>query len=121
MWIGFFIIAFGIVSYIVPTSFINDKLLDGNFQIITIGSGVITEVISALFLWIYKNSIDRLTYFYNRQMFIHNSLLAYKIANTMNDSDKAKEIIVGKILEFGISSNKQSVLKSKKAPPPEES
>ena len=102
MWIGFIILAFGIISYLIPTTFINENLLDGNFQILTIGSGIITELISALFLWVYKNSTDRLTYFYNRQIFIHNALLAFKISNSIDQSDKAKELIVGKILEFGI-------------------
>lgn len=108
MWIGFSIIAFGIMTYIIPNSYINSNLINGNFQILTIASGIITELISALFLWIYKNSIGRLTYFYNRQVFIHNALFAYKISNTMKESDLAKKIIVEKILEFGIASYQEN-------------
>jgi hypothetical protein len=113
MWIGFLIIAFGILTYIIPNKYINPDLINGNFQILTIASGIITELISALFLWIYKSSIGRLTYFYNRQVFIHNALFAYKISKTMTDSDSAKKIIVEKILEFGIASNKESIIKTK--------
>jgi len=114
MWIGFLIIAFGIVTYIIPSQYINPDLISGNFQILTIGSGIVTELISALFLWIYKSSMSRLTYFYNRQVFIHNALFAYKISNTMKESDAAKKVIVDKILEFGISSNKFDLLINKK-------
>lgn len=113
MWIGFIIIAFGIITYIIPNKYINPALINGNFQILTIASGIITELISALFLWIYKSSIGRLTYFYNRQVFIHNALFAYKISKTMTDSDSAKRIIVEKILEFGIASNKENLTKEK--------
>lgn len=111
MWIGFLIITFGIISYIIPSDLINKDFSSGNIQILTVGSGVVIELISALFLWIYKSSISRLTYFYNRQVFIHNALFAFKISNSMVDPDKAKELIVAKILEFGINSNKESVLK----------
>jgi len=114
MWIGFLIIAFGMVTYIIPSKYINADLISGNFQILTIGSGIITELISALFLWIYKSSMSRLTYFYNRQVFIHNALFAFKISNTMKESDTAKKIIVDKILEFGISSNKFDLMTNKK-------
>lgn len=113
MWIGFLIIAFGIMTYIIPNKYINQDLIDGNFQILTISSGIITELISALFLWIYKSSIGRLTYFYNRQVFIHNALFAYKISNTMKEPDLAKKTIVEKILEFGITANKESYINIK--------
>lgn len=44
--------------------------------------------------------MKQLTYFYNRQIFIHNSLFAFRIAQSMKDSDAAKKEIVDKILEF---------------------
>lgn len=105
MWLGFLIIAFGIVSYIVPASFINRNLVEGNFQILTISSGIVIEIIAALFLGIYRDSINRSTYFYNRQVFIHNALLAYKIATSMKEPELSKKLIIEKILEFGISAN----------------
>ena len=114
MWIGFLIIAFGILSYIIPSSYINQDFVSGNFQILTISSGIIVEIISALFLWIYRSSINRLTYFYNRQVFIHNALFAFKIANTMKEPDSSKKVIVEKILEFGITSNSAAILNLKK-------
>lgn len=105
MWIGFLIIILGIILYLFPSKVTNQELLSGNFQILTIASGILTEFISALFLWIYKSSVNNLTYFYNRQIFIHNTLLAYKIATSMKDGDTTKKIIVEKILDFGFKTN----------------
>ena len=113
MWIGFAIIIFGILLYLFPTRFTNQGLGRGDFTILTIGSGVVTEFIAALFLWIYKSSVNNLTYFYNRQIFIHNTLLAYKIAGSMKDADAAKHTIVEKILDFGLK-NKGNVFDLRK-------
>jgi hypothetical protein len=101
MWVGFVIIIFGIVSYILPFSLVNEDLRGGNFQILTIGSGVVIELVSALFLFIFRSSTNQLTYFYNRQIFIHNALLSYKMATSMSDPDVAKKMIIEKILDFG--------------------
>lgn len=105
MWIGLLIIIFGIILYLFPSKITNQELTSGNFQILTIASGIFTEFISALFLWIYKSSVNNLTYFYNRQIFIHNTLLAYKISTSMKDGDLAKKIIVQKILDFGFKTH----------------
>jgi len=102
MWIGFLLIIFGIVIYIIPSNIlnINNNEISEKVKLITIASGVVIELISALFLWIYKNSINQLNYFYSRQIFIHNSLFAFRIAQTMKESDEAKKEIVSKILDF---------------------
>lgn len=119
MWIGFVIIGFGIVSYILPFSLVNSNLQEGNFQVLTIGSGVVIELISALFLWIFRSSTNQLTYFYNRQIFIHNALLSYKMASTMNEPDAAKKIIIEKILEFGSTAKVRPVpMQGTRAPAP---
>lgn len=116
MWIGFFIIIFGIILYLFPPEITNKDLTSGNFHILTIASGIFTEFISALFLWIYKSSINNLTYFYNRQIFIHNTLLAYKISTSMKDGDIAKKIIVEKILDFGFKTPGNIFEKKKQDP-----
>ncbi|WP_343635665.1 hypothetical protein [Fluviicola sp.] len=103
MWIGFMIIMFGIISYMMPLPYINQNLVNGNFQILILGSGIVVELISGLFLWIYKSSLSQLKYFYNRQIFIHNSLLAFAISESMDNSDESKKIIIEKILEFGLN------------------
>lgn len=109
MWIGFVIIIFGIVSYILPFSLVNEDFQGGNFQILTIGSGVVIELVSALFLFIFRSSTNQLTYFYNRQIFIHNALLSYKMATSMSDPDAAKKAIIDKILEFGSTAKVSAV------------
>ncbi|WP_445719655.1 TRADD-N-associated membrane domain-containing protein [Flavobacterium sp.] len=102
MWVGFLLIIFGIIIYIIPSNILKiDNLeITEKVKFITIASGVVLELISGLFLWIYKNSITQLNYFYSRQIFIHNSLFAFRVAQTMKDSDEAKKEIVSKILDF---------------------
>lgn len=102
MWVGFILIIFGIIIYIIPSNILKiDNLeITEKVKFITIASGVVLELISGLFLWIYKNSITQLNYFYSRQIFIHNSLFAFRVAQTMKDSDEAKKEIVSKILDF---------------------
>ena len=102
MWVGFLLIIFGIVIYIIPSNILKIDNLEVSEKVkfITITSGVILELVSGLFLWIYKNSLTQLNYFYSRQIFIHNSLFAFRMAQTMKDSDEAKKEIVSKILDF---------------------
>ncbi len=102
MWIGFLIIISGIIMNFIPSQFLDvyNPNISENVKILIISSGAILELVSGLFLWIYRNSMKQLTYFYNRQIFIHNSLFAFRIAQSMNDSDAAKKEIVDKILEF---------------------
>lgn len=68
-------------------------------NVLIIAGGGIIELISALFLWVYRNSIAQLTYFYNRQMHTHNILMCYRIAHTMDKPDDTKRHIVEKVLE----------------------
>jgi hypothetical protein len=100
MWAGFLIILLGIVTRIVEIPGVVIPK-DAQVSILTISSGVVAEMISALFLWIYKSSITQLTYFYNRQIFIHNSLLAFEISKSMQNSEEAKKLIIEKIMDFG--------------------
>ncbi len=102
MWTGFVIIMFGILMFILPikTFFPKFEIIPNEIKIMTVSSGIIVQLISVLFLGIYKNSMKQLTYFYNRQIFIHNSLFAFRIAQTMENSDDAKKEIVSRILDF---------------------
>jgi uncharacterized membrane protein (DUF485 family) len=93
MWLGFGLIILGILVSIFHFS--------DSIKLMTSASGIIIEVISALFLWIYKTSISQMNYFYARQLFIHNSVLAFQMAQTMTAPDKSKELIIDKILAFG--------------------
>ena len=100
MWLGFLIILVGILRYLIP---LNDFIRlpvapTEDFSTLTLAAGGIVEVISALFLWVYKSSIEQLTYFYDRQMHLHGILLSHKIASSMKDPDDTRQLIVADIL-----------------------
>lgn len=99
MWIGFIIIVGGILHYVVPLEKLGITPIKTDINVLILAGGGIIELISALFLWVYRNSIAQLTYFYNRQMHTHNILLCYRIADSMQSKDETKKIIVEKVLE----------------------
>jgi hypothetical protein len=98
MWIGFIVIIGGLGLYLSPLVKAETNTALKDIHIITIAGGVVIEIISALFLWIYRSSINQLNYFYNRQMHIHNVLLCDRIATSMAKPDETKRIIVEKVL-----------------------
>lgn len=100
MWLGFGIIMIGISTFFLPAPF-RQYIEGADVKSIPILGGVVIELISALFLWIYKSSISQLTYFYNRQLDNHNVLICSRIAGSMKSPDKAKTIIITKFMEFG--------------------
>lgn len=97
MWIGFFVIVAGVVSYLIPASVFPSSPTAPAQQFALLG-GLIIELISAAFLWVYKSSINQLTYFYERQHLNHNALLSFGIAESMTDKDSAKLKIVDRLL-----------------------
>lgn len=99
MWIGFGVIMMGIIIRVVNLQGLGLQPPDTNISTLVIMSGAIIEVISALFLWVYRNSIRQLTYFYNRQIHSHSVLLCQRIAETMNTPDDVKKMIVEKVLD----------------------
>jgi len=100
MWIGFVVIISGVGINFLPTSF-RSLFEVSNVRDISIAGGTVIEIISALFLWVYRSSINQLTYFYNRQMDNHNVLICQRIAETMENSDETKKVIIEKILDRG--------------------
>jgi len=99
MWIGFIILLGGIIQHVIPMEKLNLKPPSSDVNVLILVGGAIIEIISALFLWVYRSTIGQLTYFYNRQMHTHNVLLGYRIATTMQNSDDTKKVIVEKILD----------------------
>ena len=99
MWIGFVVIVGGIALYFFPFP-LGDSARGtlADIRAITIAGGVVIEIISALFLWIYRSSVNQLNYFYSRQMHIHNVLLCDRIASSMSKPDDTKHLIVEKVL-----------------------
>lgn len=107
MWIGFAVILFGIIVNYLPDQ-LQVYFSTGETMNITVASGVIIEVISALFLWVYRSSISQLTYFYNRQMYNHSVLICHRIADSMDESaDEVRKLIVERLLDQKFSMDSQ--------------
>lgn len=99
MWIGFSVIVSGIVIRVVDLGKFGVRPLDSDVSTLIIVSGAIIEVISALFLWVYRSSIRQLTYFYNRQLYNHSVLMSQRIAETMTSADEVKKTIIEQLLD----------------------
>ena len=97
MWIGFVVIVAGTVSYFLPVVNLPTGPAAPTQQFALLG-GLIIELISAAFLWVYKSSINQLTYFYDRQQLNHNALISFTIAESMVEKDAAKLKIVDRLL-----------------------
>lgn len=102
MWLGFLLLLVGVALYVGPVEKLGFKTPSHDFRILIIGGAAIIEFISALFLWVYRSSTSQLTYFYNRQMQTHTSILCFRIASTMDPAkaDDVKRAIVDKVLDW---------------------
>ncbi len=105
MWIGFVVMIGGMAPFLIPL-FQRGSKVNSSFSInaLVLAGGVVIELISALFLWVYRNSIAQLTYFYNRQIHLHNVLMCFRISVTMKTGDEAKSLdarsmIIQKVLD----------------------
>lgn len=98
MWIGFVVIISGTGLSLFPFGDSELRASISDIRIVTISGGVVIELISALFLWIYRSSINQLNYFYNRQMHLHNVIVCDRIATSMSNPDETKRLIVEKVL-----------------------
>lgn len=100
MWIGFVVIIAGIIPNVVPLEKYGLKASPLGLNLLAMAAGIVIEVISAMFLWIYRSSIAQQTYFYNRQIYTHGVLLSARIADSMGEGkEKAKQTIVRRILD----------------------
>ncbi|MDB5859164.1 MAG: hypothetical protein JWQ76_2853 [Ramlibacter sp.] len=102
MWLGFVLLMLGVAFYVGPVEQLGLKPPSQDFRNLIMGGAAIIEFISALFLWVYRSSTAQLTYFYNRQMHSHTSILCFRIASTMETSkgDDVKRLIVEKALDW---------------------
>lgn len=100
MWLGFLIMLLGVLRQIVPLELLVPGIgeMPADVSTLTIAAGAVVELIAALFLWVYKSSVQQLTYFYDRQIHLHGVLISNKIASAMKEPDEAKKMIVTDIL-----------------------
>jgi hypothetical protein len=100
MWLGFLLLIAGIALYIVPLDVLRLARPPADFNWLILSGAVIIEVVSALFLWVYRSTIGQLTFYYRLQMQSHTAILCYRIAMTMKEpaADEAKRAVIDKLL-----------------------
>jgi hypothetical protein len=111
MWIGFLVIAVGISLFVVELPYVNQKYLNGEVQILTIGGGVLMELVSGFFLYMYRESTYKLTYLYNRQNVLYDSLICLEISKQEKGDQELKRMIVSNILSQASANVHSSWLK----------
>lgn len=99
MWIGFGVIITGVAAYIFQIFGTSSSSSTDDVHILTVASGAVIEIVSALFLWVYSRSIRQLTYFYDRQSYNHHIIMCTKIAEKADKSDDIRKLIVERVLE----------------------
>ena len=104
MWIGFIVMIGGIAPFVFPLVNSTWRAPSTSINVVIAAGGFVIELIAALFLWVYRSSIIQLTYFYNRQIYLHNVLICYKIAANMLPGQEpksvdAKALIIQKVLD----------------------
>jgi hypothetical protein len=101
MWLGFIVILAGLAYQVLPMEHLFPAAGPPRIDITlaAIGGSVVIELIAALFLWVYRSAISQLTYFYNRQLHIHNVLLCFRMAGAMKEPDDTVRAIIDRVLE----------------------
>jgi hypothetical protein len=101
MWLGFIVILAGLAYQVLPLERLFPAAGPARIDITlaAIGGSVVIELIAALFLWVYRSAVTQLTYFYNRQLHIHNVLLCFRMAAAMKEPDDTVRAIIERVLE----------------------
>lgn len=112
MWLGFLVLLAGVADYFIPLR----SLLASSFTLVeslqvqtasglkpselVLITGIVLEFIAIAFLWVYRFSIKQQTYYYRRQLKLHNMLLAKHVGDDMKDGkDEALKLIMQSLLE----------------------
>ena len=98
MWAGFLIILLVIFQYLAPKSW-ELPTPPGGVNYLLTAAGVLIEVVSALFFWVYRTAKAEERYFYARRIYLHSVLLGFRVSQSMQESgDLAKQKIVEHLL-----------------------
>lgn len=97
MWLGFAVLLIGVADYFIPvqaiithyTSLPPLPAKEFSAQSFVLITGVVLEFISVAFLWMYRFSIKQQTYYYRRQLKLHNVLLATGVSKEMKEGRDA--------------------------------
>jgi TRADD-N domain-containing protein len=113
MWLGFLLLVAGIALYVGPVEKLGLARPAGDFNVLILASAVIIEVISALFLWVYRSTIGQLTFYFRLQMQGHTAIMCFRIASTMAEPDAAKRAVIDKLLGAGPEPERPEPMTSK--------
>lgn len=113
MWIGFAVIIIGILIRVIDLGQLGLRPLDNDTSTLVILAGAVIEIVSALFLWVYRSSVRQLTYFYDRQMYNHSVLMCHRISETMQTADEIKKAIIERVLDKTWESRQDALPKGK--------
>lgn len=103
-WLGLLVILSGILQLfgiLAPLNHSTSKsavLATPTTSLVTISAGAVVELVSVLFLTVYRSADRRFSYFYDRQMHFYSVFIASRISAGMNNPDATKRMIVEKIL-----------------------
>lgn len=111
MWLGFIVLIAGAIDSFIPLAqfvtlagteraviaAVEADPVDANSLVLI--TGAVIEFIAAAFLWVYRFSIQQQTYYYRRQLRLHNTLLAHRLTAGMHTRDEATKMIVERLLE----------------------
>jgi hypothetical protein len=113
MWIGFAVIIIGILIRVIDLGEFGLRPLDSDTSTLVILAGAVIEIVSALFLWVYRSSVRQLTYFYDRQMYNHSVLMCHRISETMTAADDVKKAIIERVLDKTWEARQEALPKGK--------
>lgn len=98
MWIGFTVITVGILLAF-GVFHVRNQTSPIAINVVVLASGAVVEVVSGLFFWVYRSSLEYYAYFYDRQMMAYQALMAYNISSNMEDKDPPRLLIIQRLLE----------------------
>jgi hypothetical protein len=113
MWLGFILLLIGIALYVGPVEKLGLTRPPQDFNVLILSGAAIVEFISALFLWVYRNTIAQLTYYYRLQMHSHTSILCFRMASSMQEADETKRAIIENVLGWAAQPERPPVVGAK--------
>jgi len=103
MWLGFGLLLTGLALYLIPLDKVGLKPPTQDFKVLLLSGAAIIEIISALFLWMYRSTTAQLTYLYDRQMYSHTAILCFRMMSVVNNKDTGDTtigVIIAKLLDY---------------------
>ena len=102
-WLGLLVILagvlelFGILGPLTHAKSQSSSLATPTNSLVTISAGAVVELVSVLFLSVYRSANRRFSYFYDRQMHLYSILMAYRMSAGMKNPDSCRQTIIKEI------------------------